>query len=210
MTTPKETKETNNSRRIHRMITSQSLLHKAPLDDLEKVNKAFEAFVSQLPIAPPIPTPNNNTLENPRSGLANSGSGGIPSKSREGEPGNLVNSDLQNLVLTLQKQLKEQSDRIEQIPEVPPVIKGIDMDKYSQQPWKPSAAPLLIPKKFKMPDIPKYDGTVDPRDHVTAFTTGVKGNDLTKQEIESVLVKKFSETLTKGALTWFERQDDKY
>nr|XP_009596447.1 uncharacterized protein LOC104092534 [Nicotiana tomentosiformis] len=54
-----------------------------------------------------------------------------------------------------------------------------------------------------MPDILKYDGTTDPRDHVTAFTTGVKGNDLTKQEIELVLVKKFGETLTKGALTWY-------
>ncbi|XP_070021680.1 uncharacterized protein [Nicotiana sylvestris] len=99
-----------------------------------------------------------------------------------------------------QKKLKEQSDRIEQILGVPPVIKGIDMDKYSQQPWKPSAAPVPIPKKFKMPDIPKYDGTTDPRDHMTAFTTGVKGNYLTKQEIESVLVKKFGETLTKAHL----------
>nr|XP_009625034.1 uncharacterized protein LOC104115987 [Nicotiana tomentosiformis] len=101
------------------------------------------------------------------------------------------------------KQLKEQNDRIEQILGVPPVIKGVDIGKYSQQPWKPSATPLPIPKRFKMPDIPKYDGTTDPRDHVTAFTTGVKGNDLTKQEIESVLVKKFGETLTKGALTWY-------
>ncbi|XP_070020016.1 uncharacterized protein [Nicotiana sylvestris] len=54
-----------------------------------------------------------------------------------------------------------------------------------------------------MPDILKYDGTTDPRDHITAFTIGIKGNDLTKQEIESVLVKIFGETLTKGALTWF-------
>ncbi|XP_070028709.1 uncharacterized protein [Nicotiana sylvestris] len=77
------------------------------------------------------------------------------------------------------------------------------MGKYSKQPWKPSAAPLPILKKFKMPHIPKYDGTTDPRDYVTPFTTGVKGNDLTKQEIESVLVKKFRETLMKGALTWY-------
>ncbi|XP_075098862.1 uncharacterized protein LOC107823848 [Nicotiana tabacum] len=53
-----------------------------------------------------------------------------------------------------------------------------------------------------MPDIPKYDGTTDPREHVIVFTTGVKGNDLTKQEIELVLVKKFGETLTKGELMW--------
>ncbi|XP_070029872.1 uncharacterized protein [Nicotiana sylvestris] len=54
-----------------------------------------------------------------------------------------------------------------------------------------------------MPDILKYDGTTDPRDHVTAFTTGVKGNELTKQTIESVLVKRCGETRTKGALTWY-------
>ncbi|XP_070018121.1 uncharacterized protein [Nicotiana sylvestris] len=53
-----------------------------------------------------------------------------------------------------------------------------------------------------MPDILKYDATSDPRDHVTAFTSGVKGNDFTKQEIELVYAKKFDETLTKGALTW--------
>lgn len=67
---------------------------------------------------------------------------------------------------------------------------------------KVERGPLPIPKKFKM-HIPKYDGTTDPLDHVTAFTTGVKGNDLTKQEFESVLVKTFGETLTKGALTWY-------
>ncbi|XP_070015783.1 uncharacterized protein [Nicotiana sylvestris] len=39
--------------------------------------------------------------------------------------------------------------------------------------------------------------------HVSALTTGVKGNDLTIQEIESFLVKKFGETLAKGALTWY-------
>ncbi|XP_070004362.1 uncharacterized protein [Nicotiana sylvestris] len=138
-----------------------------------QVNKVVQALVSKLPAGPPTPTPNNNTLVNPRSGLVNSGSGGTPSESQEGEPGNLVNSDLQNLVLTLQKQLKEQSDRIEQILGVSPVIKEVDMDKYSQQPWKPNVAPLPIPKKFKMLDIPKYDGTIDPRDQVTAFTTGI-------------------------------------
>nr|XP_016447273.1 PREDICTED: uncharacterized protein LOC107772289 [Nicotiana tabacum] len=57
----------------------------APFSEVNMVNKALEAYVSQLPVAPPTPTPNNNTLENPRFGLANSGSGGIPSEPREGE-----------------------------------------------------------------------------------------------------------------------------
>nr|XP_016455662.1 PREDICTED: DNA-directed RNA polymerase II subunit RPB3-like [Nicotiana tabacum] len=33
------------------------------------VNKVVEALVNQLPVATPTTTPNNNTLENPRSGL---------------------------------------------------------------------------------------------------------------------------------------------
>ncbi|XP_070041127.1 uncharacterized protein [Nicotiana tomentosiformis] len=51
--------------------------------------------------------------------------------------------------------------------------------------------------------MPKYDGTVNPQKHITIYTTAVKGNDLTPREIEYVLLKKFGETLTRGALTWY-------
>lgn len=54
-----------------------------------------------------------------------------------------------------------------------------------------------------MSDIPKYDKMSDPQDHVISFSMGVKGNDLTKQEIKLVLAKKFGETLTNEALTWY-------
>ncbi|XP_070037435.1 uncharacterized protein [Nicotiana tomentosiformis] len=54
-----------------------------------------------------------------------------------------------------------------------------------------------------MPDVPKYDGTSDPHEHITIYTTAVKGNDLAPHEIEYVLLKKFGETLTGGALTWY-------
>lgn len=37
--------------------------------------------------------------------------------------------------------------------------------------------------------------------YTMAYTAGIKGNDLTKEDIEYVLVKKFGETLTKGYLT---------
>nr|XP_009760624.1 PREDICTED: uncharacterized protein LOC104212948 [Nicotiana sylvestris] len=54
-----------------------------------------------------------------------------------------------------------------------------------------------------MPEVPKYDRTSDPHEHIATYTTVVKGNDLAPHEIESVLLKKFGETLTRGALTWY-------
>ncbi|XP_060190670.1 uncharacterized protein LOC132619942 [Lycium barbarum] len=54
-----------------------------------------------------------------------------------------------------------------------------------------------------MPDIPKYNGTTDPNEHVTAYTCAIKGNDLADDERESLLLKKFGETLSKGAMIWY-------
>nr|XP_016485741.1 PREDICTED: uncharacterized protein LOC107806149 [Nicotiana tabacum] len=54
-----------------------------------------------------------------------------------------------------------------------------------------------------MPEVPKYDGTSDPHEHITKYTTVVNGNDLAPLEIESVLLKQFGETFTRGALTWY-------
>ncbi|XP_019234333.1 PREDICTED: uncharacterized protein LOC109214836 [Nicotiana attenuata] len=63
----------------------------------EHVNNALQAFVSGLPTVPPTPPPNNTaTIENPRSALTNSGSGGTPSESRDGGLGSLVNIILLN------------------------------------------------------------------------------------------------------------------
>ncbi|XP_070039676.1 uncharacterized protein [Nicotiana tomentosiformis] len=42
-----------------------------------------------------------------------------------------------------------------------------------------------------MPEVPKYDGTSDPQEHITTYTTAVKENDLAPHKIESVLLKIF-------------------
>ncbi|XP_070045809.1 uncharacterized protein [Nicotiana tomentosiformis] len=53
----------------------------------EYVNDALQAFVRVLPAVPPTLPPNNTaTVEIPRSGLVNSGSGGTPNESRDGRP----------------------------------------------------------------------------------------------------------------------------
>lgn len=54
-----------------------------------------------------------------------------------------------------------------------------------------------------MPKIPKYNGTTNPNEHVTSYTCAIKGNDLEDDEIESVLLKKFKETPSKGAMIWY-------
>ena len=54
-----------------------------------------------------------------------------------------------------------------------------------------------------MPEIPKYNGTTDPNEYVTSYTCAIKGNDLEDDEIESVLLKKFGETLSNGAMIWY-------
>ncbi|XP_070023243.1 uncharacterized protein [Nicotiana sylvestris] len=64
-------------------------------------------------------------------------------------------------------------------------------------------SPKPIPKKFRIPDLPKYNGTSEPNEHVTAYTCAVKCNELKDDEIESILLKKFGETLFKGARMWY-------
>ncbi|XP_075101961.1 uncharacterized protein LOC142177379 [Nicotiana tabacum] len=92
---------------------------------------------------------------------------------------------------------------MDQIPRAPPVLKEPDSKKYTQLPYKPTATPELIPKRFTISDVLKYDGTLDSQEHITTNTTTMMGNDLLPHEIESVLLKKFGEARTKGALTWY-------
>ncbi|XP_070032591.1 uncharacterized protein [Nicotiana tomentosiformis] len=99
--------------------------------------------------------------------------------------------------------MREVNARMDQISGVPLILKGLDSKKYTQLPHKSSATPELIPKRFKMLEMPKYDGTSNPQEHITTYTTAVKGNDLAPHKIESVMLKTFGETLTRGALTWY-------
>ncbi|XP_070040010.1 uncharacterized protein [Nicotiana tomentosiformis] len=43
----------------------------------------------------------------------------------------------------------------------------------------------------------------NPNEHVISYTCAINGNNLEDDEIESVLLKKFGETLPKGDMTWY-------
>ncbi|XP_070036940.1 uncharacterized protein [Nicotiana tomentosiformis] len=113
------------------------------------------------------------------------------------------NDPFTNELLRFIRFMRKVNACMDQIPGVPPVLKGPVSKKYTQLLYNPIAALELIPKRFKMPEVPKYDGTSDPQEHITTYITAVKENGLAPQEIESVLLKKFGETLTGEALTWF-------
>ncbi|XP_070036913.1 uncharacterized protein [Nicotiana tomentosiformis] len=101
------------------------------------------------------------------------------------------------------KKVETYNSRVDQIPGAPPILKGLDSKKFVQKPFPPSAAPKPIPKKFRNPEIPKYNGTTDPNEHVTSYTCAIKRNDLEDDEIEFVLLKQFGKTLSKGAMIWY-------
>ncbi|XP_070004697.1 uncharacterized protein [Nicotiana sylvestris] len=139
----------------------------------------------------------------------------VPKRSNEGEsytnPATIkMLEELTKRIETGEKKIEENDKKVEtynskvdQILGPPPVLKGLDSKKFVQKPFPPSAAPKLIPKKFRMLEILKYNGTIDPNEHVTSYACAIKGNDLEDDEIESVLLKKFRETLSKGAMIWY-------
>ncbi|XP_009798891.1 uncharacterized protein [Nicotiana sylvestris] len=76
------------------------------------------------------------------------------------------------------------------------------LKEYQERVDKIRDAPKLLPKR----DTGRiYEGTTDPEDHVTQYVTSMKGNDLAKEHVYFILLKKSGETLTGGALTWYSQ-----
>ncbi|XP_019232890.1 PREDICTED: uncharacterized protein LOC109213535 [Nicotiana attenuata] len=114
--------------------------------------------------------------------------------------------EIENENKMLRDQMKEHQERVDKIPGAPQLLPKRDAGRFVEQSYSEEAAPHAIPKTFKMPPYLKiYDGTMDPEDHVTHYVTAVKGNDLAKEQVSSILLKKFGETLTGGALTWYSQ-----
>nr|XP_016436059.1 PREDICTED: uncharacterized protein LOC107762229 [Nicotiana tabacum] len=122
----------------------------------------------------------------------------------------------------LRDQMKEHQERVDKIPGAPKLLPKSDTGRFVEQSYSDEATLHTIPKTFKMPLYLKiYDVTTDPEDRVTHYVTAVKGNDLAKEQVPSILLKMFGETLTGGTLTWysqlparsietFEEMDDKF
>ncbi|XP_070002332.1 uncharacterized protein [Nicotiana sylvestris] len=114
--------------------------------------------------------------------------------------------EMENENKTLRDQMKEHQEMVDKIPGAPKLLPKRDVGRFVEQPYSEGAAPHSIPNTFKMPPYLKiYEGTMDPKDHLIHYVTAVKGNDLSKEQVPSVLLKNFGETLTGGALTWYSQ-----
>ncbi|XP_019260884.1 PREDICTED: uncharacterized protein LOC109238859 [Nicotiana attenuata] len=112
--------------------------------------------------------------------------------------------EMENENKMLREQMKEHQERVDKIPGTPKLMPKRDAGQFVEQPYSDEAAPHAVPKTFKMLSYLKiYDGTMNPEDHITHYVTALKGNELTKEQASSILLKKFGETLTGGALTWY-------
>lgn len=104
----------------------------------------------------------------------------------------------------IRDQMKEHQERVDKIPGIPKLLPKRDVIRFVKQLYSEEVAPHVIPKTFKMsPYLKIYDGTTDPEDHIINYVTAVKGNDLSKEQVPSVLLKKFGETSIRGSLTWY-------
>nr|XP_016514154.1 PREDICTED: uncharacterized protein LOC107830967 [Nicotiana tabacum] len=88
-----------------------------------------------------------------------------------------------------QDQMKEHQERVNKIPGAPKLLLKRDAGRFVEQPYSDSAALHVKPKTFKM----------------TPYLKIYEGNDLVKEQVSSILLKKFSETLTGGELTWYSQ-----
>ncbi|XP_070055429.1 uncharacterized protein [Nicotiana tomentosiformis] len=114
--------------------------------------------------------------------------------------------EMENENKMLRDQMREYQERVDKIPGAPKLLPKRDAGRFVEQPYSDEATQHAIPKTFKMsPYLKIYDGTTDPEDHVTHYVTTVKGNDLAKEQVSSILLKMFGETLTGGALTWYSQ-----
>ncbi|XP_070032052.1 uncharacterized protein [Nicotiana tomentosiformis] len=177
--------------------TLTSVLHK-PIQDAAAVNArtcAAPPVDEQHDQPPPPPTTTGIT----HNVVNNAGDDALTAILKRME-------EMENENKALRDQMRENQERVNKIPGAPKLLPKRDAGRFVKQLYSDSTAPHVIPKTFKMlPYLKIYDGTTDPEDHVTHHVTDVKGNDLAKEQVSSILLKKFGETLTGGALTWYSQ-----
>ncbi|XP_056689619.1 uncharacterized protein [Spinacia oleracea] len=91
---------------------------------------------------------------------------------------------------------------INKIPGVPTPIKEAIPDSYADSPYADPIDAIDIPKRFSPPNMPMYDGTTDPREHILTYKQRMITIPVPKHMREASICKGFGSTLVGPALKW--------
>ena len=109
----------------------------------------------------------------------------------------------QYLNTQMQEYFKAMEERFAQIPGLPRTIEKEAVDGYNESPFVHTIAITPFPNKFSIPNMPDYDGTGDPDEHVSIYKQKITTVHVKRHNLEAVMCKAFGSTLTGAALTWF-------
>ncbi|XP_056698199.1 uncharacterized protein [Spinacia oleracea] len=91
---------------------------------------------------------------------------------------------------------------INKIPGVPTPIKEASLDSYVDSPYADPIDAIDIPKWFIPPNMPMYDGTTNPREHILTYKQRMMTIPVPKYMREASLCKGFGSTLIGPSLKW--------
>lgn len=74
--------------------------------------------------------------------------------------------------------------------------------KFTRQSFLKKAVPEPVAHKYRMIKPLKYNRTLDPDEHITAYTCAGKGDDRQDDKFELTLVKRLGEALSKRTTMW--------
>ena len=99
--------------------------------------------------------------------------------------------------------VKRVEEKINKIPGVPRPIKEEPDNSYADSPFVKSIDLVEIPKRFVIPNMPTYDGTGNPIEHVALYKQKMMTSFVPQNIREAIMCKSFGATLSGPALTWF-------
>ena len=92
---------------------------------------------------------------------------------------------------------------IQRIPGVPKPLEKATPTSYADSPFTDDIAMVEIPKRFTIPHMKIYDGSVDPEEHIAQYKQRMFTVPISRDYREPCMCKGFGSTLTVPALQWF-------
>ncbi|XP_074314372.1 uncharacterized protein LOC141649585 [Silene latifolia] len=92
---------------------------------------------------------------------------------------------------------------LSRVPGLPPPLEKAAPDSYADSSFVDAISITAMPQGFTSPNMPFFDGTIDPFDHMSQYKQKMMTVTAVGQVKEACMCKGFGPTLTRPALRWF-------